>query len=35
MSRKHIAYKWVESIGAANKNPAFAVLVGLAKRFEA
>jgi hypothetical protein len=26
---------WVESIGVANKNSAFAMVVGLAKRFEA
>jgi hypothetical protein len=25
---------WVESIGVANENAAFAMLVGLAKRFE-
>jgi hypothetical protein len=27
--------QWVESTGMANKNIAFAMLVGLAKRFEA
>jgi hypothetical protein len=27
--------QWVESIGVANKNAVFAMLVGLAKRFEA
>ena len=27
--------QWVESIGVANKNAAFAMLVGLANRFEA
>jgi hypothetical protein len=27
--------QWVEAIGVANKNTAFAKLVGLAKRFEA
>jgi hypothetical protein len=27
--------QWVESIGVANKIVAFAMLVGLAKRFEA
>jgi hypothetical protein len=26
---------WVESIGVANENAAFAVLMGLAKRFKA
>jgi hypothetical protein len=31
MSRKHM----VESIGVAKKNAAFAMLVGLAKQFEA
>jgi hypothetical protein len=35
MSRKHMACKWAESIGVANKNAAFAMLVGLAIRFEA
>jgi hypothetical protein len=32
MSRKHMG---VESISVANENAAFAMLVGLAKRFEA
>jgi hypothetical protein len=32
MSRKHVG---VRLIGVANKNPVFATLMGLIKRFEA
>jgi hypothetical protein len=32
MSRKHMV--GIESIGVTNENAAFAMLVGLAKRFE-
>ena len=35
MSRKHMAKQWLWSIGIANKDALFAVLVGPAKRFEA
>jgi hypothetical protein len=30
-----VRMSWAESIGVANENAAFAMLVGLAKRFEA
>ena len=32
---KHIGMQWVELIGMANKDAVFAMLVGLAKQFEA
>jgi hypothetical protein len=33
--KKAHGLQWVELIGVANKNVAFVMLVGLAKRFEA
>jgi hypothetical protein len=31
--QKHIGLQWVESIGVANKDAVFAMLVGLTKQF--
>ena len=33
--KKSHGLQWVESVGVANKNAAFAMLMSLAKRFEA